>query len=26
MSSKVILLAKIWRREFKLANRIPMIP
>ena len=21
-----ILLAKIWRREFKLANRIPMIP
>ena len=26
ISSKVILLAKIWRREFKLANRIPMIP
>ena len=25
-SSKVILLAKIWRQEFKLANRIPMIP
>ena len=26
ISSKVILLAKIWRQEFKLANRIPMIP
>ena len=26
ISSKVILLAKIWRREFKLANRIPLIP
>lgn len=26
ISSKVILLAKIWRHEFKLANRIPLIP
>ena len=26
LSSKVILLAKIWRHEFKLANRIPLIP
>lgn len=26
ISSKVILLAKIWRNEFKLANRIPLIP
>lgn len=26
ISSKVILLAKIWKREFKLANRIPLIP
>lgn len=26
ISSKVILLAKIWRQEFKLANRIPLIP
>lgn len=26
ISSKTILLAKIWRNEFKLANRIPMIP
>ena len=26
ISSKVILLAKIWRQEFKLAIRIPMIP
>lgn len=26
ISSKVILLAKIWRCEFKLANRIPLIP
>lgn len=26
ISSKVILLSKIWRREFKLANRIPLIP
>lgn len=26
ISSKVILLAKIWRHEFKLSNRIPMIP
>ena len=25
-SSKVILLSKIWREEFKLANRIPLIP
>ena len=26
ISSKVILLAKIWRHEFKLSNRIPIIP
>lgn len=26
ISSKVILLSKIWREEFKLANRIPLIP
>lgn len=26
ISSKVILLSKIWRREFKLSNRIPLIP
>ena len=26
ISSKVILLAKIWGREFALANRIPLIP
>lgn len=26
ISSKVILLAAVWRREFKLANRIPIIP
>lgn len=26
ISSKVILLAKIWRQEFALANRIPLIP
>lgn len=26
ISSKVILLSKIWRHEFKLANRIPLIP
>ena len=26
ISSKVILLAKIWRQEFKLASRIPLIP
>ena len=26
ISSKVILLAKIWRHEFKLSNRIPLIP
>lgn len=26
ISSKVILLAKVWRAEFKLANRIPLIP
>lgn len=26
ISSKVILLSKIWKREFKLANRIPLIP
>lgn len=26
ISSKVILLAKIWRHEFALANRIPLIP
>lgn len=26
ISSKVILLAKIWRNDFKLANRIPIIP
>lgn len=26
ISSKVLLLAKVWRREFKLANRIPLIP
>lgn len=26
ISSKVILLAKVWRHEFKLAKRIPLIP
>lgn len=26
ISSKVILLARIWRQEFRLANRIPIIP
>ncbi len=26
ISSKVILLSKIWRHEFKLSNRIPLIP
>ena len=26
ISSKVILLAAIWRNTFKLANRIPLIP
>ncbi len=26
ISSKVILLAAVWRRPFKLANRIPLIP
>lgn len=26
ISSKVILLAKVWRQEFALANRIPIIP
>ena len=26
ISSKVILLAKIWRHEFQLSNRIPLIP
>lgn len=26
ISSKVILLAAVWRRTFKLANRIPLIP
>ncbi len=26
ISSKVILLAKVWKRSFALANRIPMIP
>lgn len=26
ISSKVILLAKIWRHEFKLSSRIPIIP
>ena len=26
ISSKVILLEKVWRQEFKLANRIPLIP
>lgn len=26
ISSKVILLAKIWRHEFTLSNRIPLIP
>ena len=26
ISSKVILLSKIWKHEFKLANRIPLIP
>lgn len=26
ISSKVILLAKVWRQEFPLAKRIPMIP
>lgn len=26
ISSKVILLSKIWKREFPLANRIPLIP
>lgn len=26
ISSKVILLSRIWRREFALANRIPLIP
>lgn len=26
ISSKVLLLAKVWRQEFALANRIPLIP
>ena len=26
ISSKILLLAKVWRQEFKLANRIPLIP
>lgn len=26
ISSKVILLSKVWRHEFKLSNRIPLIP
>lgn len=26
ISSKVVLLAKVWRRSFELANRIPIIP
>ena len=26
ISSKILLLAKVWRHEFKLANRIPLIP
>lgn len=26
ISSKVILLAKVWKQEFALANRIPLIP
>lgn len=24
ISSKILLLAKVWRQEFKLANRIPL--
>lgn len=26
ISSKILLLAKVWKQEFKLANRIPLIP
>lgn len=26
ISSKILLLAKVWRQECKLANRIPLIP